>query len=356
MTAEALSLLEEEGSVRLRAGRWYWSDEGYPSEAISLRSATADNVVIVDVTGGSRKVIGEMDRPSAKELLFDNAVYMHLGQQYLVTSLDIANRLCTVERRSLEYWTDSIVKTDLEVLTEDERGWAGSPGALPGPFAYSLGDVLVRSQAEKFKKLRFHTHENVGYGEIHLPAEEMQTRALSLLFPRGRPAGDYLAALDPSRAAVVLVGSAKLFKSLAPAFVLCDAGDLGVSERVKDQHFLEPAIHLYDRYPGGTGLAEALTAQLPELARAALERLSGCDCRFGCPSCVGVDLEPEGAPMVGAPMEGALEESAFGAHRFLGPKKLVGEFLALCVADTCEANGEARREVRGASRGLPVEG
>ncbi|MCX7026284.1 MAG: DEAD/DEAH box helicase [Spirochaetes bacterium] len=328
MTREALSLLEEEGAVRLRSGRWYWSDEGYPSETISLRSATADNVVIVDVTGGAKKVIGEMDRPSAKELLFENAVYIHLGQQYLVTDLDIDNRLCVVERHSLEYWTDSIVKTDLEVLTEDERGWAGVPGALSGPFAYSLGDVLVRSQAEKFKKLRFHTHENVGYGEIHLPPEEMQTRAVSILFPRGRPAGDFLAALDPSRAAAVLVGSARLFKSLAPAFVLCDSGDLGVSERVRDQHFLQPAIHLYDKYPGGTGLAEALSARLPDLAMAALERLSGCSCRFGCPSCIGVDLIPEGA-----------DEGENGRAGTTGPilpagpgggRKLVADFLVLC--------------------------
>ncbi|MFA6366914.1 MAG: DEAD/DEAH box helicase, partial [Candidatus Hydrogenedentales bacterium] len=91
LTAEALYLLEEEGAVRLTGGRWYWSDEGYPSEKISLRSATADNIVIVDVTGGGSRVIGEMDRPSAKELIFDNAVYIHLGTQFIVKKLDIAN-------------------------------------------------------------------------------------------------------------------------------------------------------------------------------------------------------------------------------------------------------------------------
>ena len=334
MTEEALSLLEEEGAVRLRSGRWYWSDEGYPSESISLRSATADNVVIVDATGGTRKVIGEMDRPSAKELLFENAVYLHLGQQFLVTSLDIANRLCTVERRNLEYWTDSIVKTDLEVLTEDEAGWAGKPGTASGPFAYSLGDVLVRSQAEKFKKLRFHTHENVGYGEIHLPPEEMQTRALSILFPEGREPGDYLAKIDPARAAQVLVGSARLFKSLAPAFVLCDSGDLGVSERVRDPHFLMPAIHLYDRYPGGTGLSEALVDRLPALAQAALERLQGCACRQGCPSCIGVDA---GDTEV---VEG---RSAEGKTGFTGAKLLVAGFLAAATGTGRAADSETRR-------------
>ena len=207
MTEEALSLLEEEGAVRLdRRGRWYWSDEGYPSEKISLRSATADNIVIVDVTGGGSRVIGEMDRPSAKELIFDNAVYIHLGTQFIVKKLDIANKVCHVERKDLDYWTDAVVKTDIEVLTEDAR----SDPAASSRFAFALGDVLVRSQAEKFKKLRFHTHENVGFGEIFLPPEEMQTTSFMLLFPRESAAGAYLAELrSGSGGSAILVGAAR---------------------------------------------------------------------------------------------------------------------------------------------------
>jgi DEAD/DEAH box helicase domain-containing protein len=281
---EALDLLEEEGIVRHTGGRWYWSNEGYPSEKISLRSATADNVVIVDVTAGANRVIGEMDRPSAKELIFDNAVYMHMGVQYIVEKLDVDNRVCRVVKKTLEYWTDAVVKTDIGVLTEDESGRVGDA------FAFSIGDVLVRSQAEKFKKLRFHTHENVGFGEISLPPEEMQTRALVLLFPPDTASGAFLAARSPAEAAAILVGSARLLHALAPIFVMCDPRDLGVSERVRDPHFGIPALYLYDKYPGGTGLAEGLSARLRELFDAAGERNSGCGCESGCPSCIGVDL------------------------------------------------------------------
>ncbi|MDR3276215.1 MAG: DEAD/DEAH box helicase, partial [Treponema sp.] len=94
--AEALAYLEEDGIVRHTAGRWHWADRSYPAEGISLRSAGADNVVIVDLTAGRNTVIGEMDRPSAKELIFKNAVYLHRGRQYLVESLDIENRKCLV--------------------------------------------------------------------------------------------------------------------------------------------------------------------------------------------------------------------------------------------------------------------
>lgn len=312
LTKEALDFLEEDGIVRFTEGRWFWANEGYPSEKISLRSATSDNVVIVDVTNGAYNVIGEMDRPSAKELIFDNAVYIHLGAQFMVKKLDIEKRICLVERRDVDYWTDAVTKTDIHVLTEDERGSVGEQGT--GLVQYALGDVLVRTQAEKYKKLRFHTHENIGYGEVSLPAEEMQTRAIVLLFPQGTAAGEFLSRMDPATSAAILVGSARLLKAFSPAFVLCDPHDIGVSERVRDPHFSMPAIYLYDKYPGGTGLAEALSGKLSGLFNAALERIKGCPCREGCPSCVGVDLVDENRP--------DRESKTF--------KQRIVEFLELC--------------------------
>jgi len=289
-TAEALAFLEEDGIVRRTGGRWYWSAGGYPSEGVSLRSASSDNVVIIDRTGGGSRVIGEMDRPGAKEMLFDDAVYIHLGRQFIVEKLDLENRSCFVLAREVDYWTDSIVKTDLQVLTEDERlGFPSGGGEGPASCDYALGDVLVRSQAEKFKKLRFHSHENVGYGEIHLPPEEMQTRALALLFPAEGPAGAFLSSLGEAKRAAVLAAAGRLIHDLAPVYLMCDPRDLGLSERLRDPHYLVPSLYFYDRYPGGTGLAEGLAPRLREAVAAARERLSGCACLDGCPSCIGVD-------------------------------------------------------------------
>ena len=280
--AEVLEFLEADGLVRRTGGRWHWSDSGYPAEKISLRSATADNVVIVDATAGRNAVIGEMDRPSAKELVHDDAVYIHRGRQYIVLKLDLENRICRVEERDVNYYTDAVVKTDIKVLAEDERlAFAGCEAVV--------GDILVRSQAEKFKKLRFHSHENVGYGEIYLPPEEMQTRALAVLLAPGGRAGERLAAIaGEMEKAAALAGVSYLLRALAPADILCDASDLGTAYRVRDDHFDVPAVYVWDRYPGGTGLAEALGQVLERVLTRALDRAVSCGCEDGCPSCVGV--------------------------------------------------------------------
>ncbi|MDR1174830.1 MAG: DEAD/DEAH box helicase [Treponema sp.] len=291
--AEVLSFLEEEGIVRHTANRWHWADRSFPAEGISLRSATVDNVVIVDATKGRNTVIGEMDRPSAKELIFPNAVYIHRGRQYLVESLDIANRKCIVREADVNYFTDGLVKTDIKVLSEDEQFEFGmrreSPSALPEHAAATgtLGDVLVRSQVAKFKKIRFHTHENIGYGDIDLPEEEMQTRSLILCFGPETGGGAALASMDENAAGAALSGAGTLIKHIAPVYLLCDSRDLGLAERVRDPHFGVPALYIYDKYPGGTGLSEALSGKIESLFRSAREALFRCPCKTGCPSCVG---------------------------------------------------------------------
>jgi DEAD/DEAH box helicase domain-containing protein len=289
---EALAFLEEAGIARHAGGKWHWADRSFPAEGISLRSASADNVVIIDITQGRNAVIGEMDRPSAKELIFVNAVYIHRGRQYLVETLDIENRKCLVREAEVNYFTDGLVKTDIKVLSEDEKfAYGDTPAAArptAGPIAQGvLGDVLVRSQAAKFKKIRFHTHENVGYGDIDLPEEEMQTRALALLFGPESAGGKALAGLDEEGTGAVLSGVGTLIRNIAPVFLLCDPRDLGIAERVRDPHFGIPALYIYDKYPGGTGLAESLSRRVTELFSAVREAVARCPCKSGCPSCVG---------------------------------------------------------------------
>ncbi len=302
-----MSLLEEQGVVRFTEDSWYWSERSYPAEQISLRSATSNNVVIINTTGGKHHVIGEMDRPSAKELLFDQAVYIHRGDQYIVTQLDMENQKCYVEETDVNYYTDSIVKTDIQVLYRDREEHLSGVDVV-------LCDVLVRTQVTKYKKIKYGTHESIGYGDIFLPEEEMHTRSLVLLFTPESEAGKVFASVKSDLKEHIIAGIGTLIKNVAPVFLLCDARDIGVAERLKDPHFNVPAFYVYDMYPGGTGLSEGFLENFLPIMQAALEVVSVCPCERGCPSCIGAEaVRPGGGPTPSERVQDVDPKSALSA-------------------------------------------
>jgi DEAD/DEAH box helicase domain-containing protein len=92
-----------------------------------------------------------------------------------------------------------------------------------------------------------------------------------------------------------LRGAGALIKRIAPIFLLCDPRDIGMAERVRDPHFGVPALYIYDKYPGGTGLSEALSRRTAELFTAIHRAVRVCPCKEGCPSCVGPGGNKAGA-------------------------------------------------------------
>jgi DEAD/DEAH box helicase domain-containing protein len=93
--------------------------------------------------------------------------------------------------------------------------------------------------------------------------------------------------MDEQEAGAALSGMGTLIRNIAPVFLLCDPRDLGIAARVRDPHFGVPALYVYDKYPGGTGLAESLACRAETLCGAIREALERCPCKSGCPSCVG---------------------------------------------------------------------
>ena len=272
--------LEQSGTVRHTAGRWYWADRAYPAEHVSLRTSGAANVVIVEQRAGTRRAVGEMDLPSAKTLLHDGAIYLHRGAQFIVDRLDVVNRRCYVEPADGSYFTEAVVQSELKILQRDlEREGAG--------LHLLLGDILLRREATKFRKLRFRTHENLGYGEIDLPPEEMHTRALVLCFPPATAAGAWLAQCGEAQRSFIVDRLGVLVRNVAPVFLLCDPHDLGVATRLRDPELECPAVYVYDAHPGGSGLAEGLHQRVAQVLAGCRELVAACECVAGCPSCIG---------------------------------------------------------------------
>jgi DEAD/DEAH box helicase domain-containing protein len=274
---DVLSYLEEEEVLHREEGVFHWQDRSYPAENVSLRSASISNFVIVLMENGKRRVIGEMDRESVPEILFENAIYMHGSEQYTVTRLDWDKQIAYVERSRPNYYTDALTKSDIKILEHDLE-------EEHGPYRSFLSEVLVRTTAVKYKKIRFNTHENIGYGDINLPPTEMHTKSLILSFQSRVFQG-----LSRDECENVLLALAHLLKNISPVYVMTDMRDIGSSETLKQQTIGLPTVFLYDRYPGGVGLADRLFEVKDELLQASLWRVRECPCRNGCPSCVGPD-------------------------------------------------------------------
>lgn len=298
---EILKLLEEEEMLHHTQNKWFWTSEAYPADAISLRSISSDNFVVVDTTDKPR-VIAEVDFSSALTTLHPKAIYICEGEQYFVEEFDYEQRKAYVKKTDVDYFTDAIDYTNVKILDVFDRqdipqGWV------------SHGEVHVATQVVGFKKIKFHTMENVGAGELQLPQNEMSTTSFWLTIP----AEIYQTLpFTPEQRINGLFGSSYLLHHVAPLFLMCDLHDLGVAigdnfsgesmpprelprhrlaQEEKNRVFynpdFSPNLFLYDNFPGGIGLSPALFELRTILLKACLGTIEACPCEDGCPSCVG---------------------------------------------------------------------
>jgi DEAD/DEAH box helicase domain-containing protein len=317
---EILSFLKGEGLVHGSGGRYHWMAEHFPAESVSLRTAAIDNFVIVDqgpLPGPGQQsrpacVIGELDRQSAPVLLHEEAIYIHQGQQYQVEKLDWEEKKAYVRAVDVDYYTDASLAVTLRVLEVfgEARGET--------PFG-QYGEVVVSATPTIFKKIKFDTHENIGWGKIFLPQEDLHTNAYWLVLPAGVGSQESGAAdstssdsrlLAPDSLQGALVGLANVLVHIAPLYLMCDPRDVRVVSEVKSPFTDAPTIYLYESVPGGVGFAERLFQMRHELLEAAAELIAACPCPEGCPSCVGPQIEvgPEGKANVARLLQGLLSQ------------------------------------------------
>jgi DEAD/DEAH box helicase domain-containing protein len=282
-TEELLEYLTEEQVLYRNGKKWYWMNDSFPAHNISLRSASQENVIIVDQTDVANvKVIGEMDRFSAMTLLHDEAIYLHQGTQFQVEKLDWDEKKAFVREVDVDYFTDANLAVQLKVLEVDKL-----LSKVDAEFGY--GDVSVRAMATIFKKIKFETHENIGSGPIHLPEEELHTNAAWISLNQS------MSEMGHERLEQGLVGTAHALNHIAPLFVMADPQDFHVIPQVKADHNEKPTIFFYDRYPGGIGLSEKIYSGMSEVFDETKKMITRCQCESGCPSCIGTDTISETA-------------------------------------------------------------
>ena len=350
---EILDYLVEQKVLNRAGDRWHWMQDAYPADQVSLRSADPENFVVIDETEGAR-VIAEVDFDSAPMTLYEGAIYMVQSEQYQVERLDYDNRKAYVRKVDTDFFTDAISYTRVRILDVFDSTAPGArvsgPALAPGQDAEAVseerplegvgdpveaaapagegarehilldcvtewGEVHVLTHVSGFKKIKFYTTENVGYGEVNLPDHEMHTTAFWLTVPE-----TVLEPLKRSRAEIVdgMFGIAYALQEVASLHMMSDVRDMGRSvgdksatwhaslgrgsrgvryssgigrgEHDVDLEVLEtfqPTIFLYDNYPGGIGFSSGLYDLAPTLLRSTCELIENCGCPEGCPSCVG---------------------------------------------------------------------
>ena len=276
-TGEMLEYLNEEGILHHAEGRYHWSAEDFPASEISLRSAASENFIIVDITDPAHhRVVGEMDRFTAPMLLHENAIYMHEGRQFQVEKLDFDACKAFIRAVDVGYYTDADLNINLSLLdVEKEEPFAGTAAA-------GLGEIKVTALVTMFKKIKFDTHETLGFGHVRLPETDMHTTAMWWTLP------DELAEKIPSdRLKNGMMGIANLLRIVCPLYLMCAPQDIAVVYQVRSPITDKPTIICYDNCPGGIGLAHKAYGMRNLLLQKALQVAEDCPCTYGCPSCVG---------------------------------------------------------------------
>ena len=327
--APYLEVLGESGVLHQEGERWEWIADSYPANAVSLRSVADGNFVVVNRTDGRQTIIAEVDFSSAPLTLYEGAIHMIQSTPYQVEKLDWEGRKAYVTRTHVDYYTDAIDYTKLKVLERFDGVNAGRGNA-------HHGEVHVVRRVSGYKKIRYYTHENIGYGPVNLPDQELHTTAAWWQLPQ-----TVLDEAFDSRQAALdgFLGAAYALHVVATVAVMAEARDLqkavgsgdgawfavsdgrgrgqlrgddgNISDINRADRFI-PTVYLYDNYPGGVGLSEPLWKRQSELLERAIEMVSECDCKSGCPACVG--------PVLAA--DECLIES---------PKMLTAKVLALLV-------------------------
>lgn len=367
-TAEFLDFLAQQGSLHRSGSKYFWVDDAYPAQAISLRNASANTIALqTEDEDGQPRTIGSVDQASALWLAHPQAIYLHEAQSYFVESLDLEQKVARLRPNLSDYYTRATSQTTVQLV--EQFAVAAEAGAQR-----AHGELLITRQIVGFQKVRWHTHEVLGIEPLDLPATELLTTGYWLAlepatvtqlqeaglwrnapndygpgWPRlreqvrardgyrcqacGAPEGerqhdvhhkipfrlfgspaaanqiDNLVTLCHAchrqveaavRVRSGLAGLAYVLGHLAPFFLMCDAGDLGVHSDPQAAFANgSPAVALYDQAPGGIGLSQRLFELHADLLAQARELIAACPCADGCPSCVG----PGGVGLPDVPAE-----------------------------------------------------
>jgi DEAD/DEAH box helicase domain-containing protein len=264
--------------------RWYFAGGGYPAERVSLRGSGGQySLVVAGRRSGSdnpsadeERTIGTIDAAGACAQVHPGAVYLHAGETFIVTAMDLEKGRVPLAEAEADYFTEAMATTEVEVIQTHRTRAAG-------PLAICLGEVLVASRVTGYRRRSSGSGEALGIYPLDLPPGRTQTVGIWFGFPPGLAEELAARGLDPAGG---LHGLEHLLIGLMPLMVLCDRWDVAGTSTMFHEAARGPAVFIYDAAAGGMGFTERVYEELAGFITRAGEALAGCPCARGCPSCI----------------------------------------------------------------------
>ena len=252
---------------------WVWAGKDYPAARTPLRSASADAFTVID--GGTGSVLGIVELERAYSTVHEGAVYLHLGEQWLVRELDLIARHAVVEPHTGDWYTQvkKDTSTDIEQPLRTERRLG---------LELTFGRVSVTERVVAYQRKSIRDQSTIATVDLDLPPSVFETEAVWYV-----PTPRQLDGLEQMPTLISTLHAAEhSMIALLPLWAMCDRWDIGGLSTNIHQDTGQPTIFIYDGHPGGVGIAERGFEQFEGWVADTVRLLEGCPCEHGCPSCV----------------------------------------------------------------------
>jgi DEAD/DEAH box helicase domain-containing protein len=252
---------------------WVWAGKDYPAARTQLRSASPDAFTVIDASTGT--LLGIVERERAYSTVHQGAVYLHLGEQWLVRELDLAARHVVVEPFGGDYYTQAKKETSTDI---DEPLRVERRSGLELTF----GRVSVTEQVVAYQQKQIRDQSTIATIALDLPQTTFETEAVWYV-----PTARQLDGLDAMPKLLSSLHAAEhSMIALLPLWAMCDRWDIGGLSTNLHADTGQPTVFIYDGHPGGVGIAERGFEQFEGWVADTARLLAGCPCEHGCPSCV----------------------------------------------------------------------
>jgi DEAD/DEAH box helicase domain-containing protein len=205
----------------------------------------------------------------------EGALYLHLGRQYLVATLDPDVRTVVVGEVDVDWYTQPRKESTTTIVEQLQMRRASGVDL-------AFGRVVVTERVVGYQRKAVADGSTIETVPLDLPESVFETEAVWF-----SPDEELLGGIDEMP---VLLGALHAAEhsliALLPLWAMCDRWDIGgLSTNVHPQTG-QPTVFVYDGHAGGAGLVERGFERFPGWVEDTARMIGGCPCRSGCPSCV----------------------------------------------------------------------